>query len=63
MASAGQTATQAPQSVHFSASMMKIGSPSLIASLGHSGMQVPQAKQASVILWAICISFEVYEMQ
>jgi hypothetical protein len=59
MASAGQTAAQAPQSVHFSASMIKIGSPSVIASLGHSGTQVPQAKHASVILWAISFSFDV----
>jgi hypothetical protein len=30
-----------------------MGSPSLIASTGHSGTHVPQARQASLILWAI----------
>jgi hypothetical protein len=50
MASAGQTAMHAPQSVHLSGSMIKIGSLSAMASTGHSGTQVPQAKHASVIL-------------
>jgi hypothetical protein len=60
MASAGQTAMHAPQSVHLSASMMKMGSPSLMASTGHSGTHVPQARHASVILWGIRVSFENY---
>jgi hypothetical protein len=33
-----------------------MGSPSLIASTGHSGRQVPHARQASLILWAISLN-------
>ena len=56
IASTGQLATQAPQSVHFSASIVK-GVPSLIAPTGHSGKQLPQDMHASLILCAIFCSF------
>jgi hypothetical protein len=45
------------QSVHNSALMMKMSSPSLIAPSGHSGSQAPQEMQSSVILCAMRISF------
>jgi len=53
IASAGQTAAQAPQSIHFSASILKMGAPSSMASTGHSGLQVPQAVHLFVILYAM----------
>jgi hypothetical protein len=50
MASAGHTSTHAPQSVHFSASITYIPSPSLIASTGHSDAHAPHEIQSSLIL-------------
>jgi hypothetical protein len=50
MASVGQTAEQAPQSAHFSASIQRFPSFSEIASTGHSLSQEPQFVQASLIL-------------
>jgi hypothetical protein len=44
---------QVPQSVHFSASITYFGSPSLIASTGHSSLQVPHIMQSSLILCVI----------
>jgi hypothetical protein len=41
MAWTGHSSTQAPQSVHVSGSIMYFGSPSLIASTGQTGRQVP----------------------
>jgi hypothetical protein len=49
MASTGQTAAHAPQSMHVAGSIEYL-SPSLMASTGHSLMQAPQAMHASVIL-------------
>jgi hypothetical protein len=53
MASTGHTSTQAPQSVHNSASMRYFSSPAVIASTGHSGSQAPQLIHSSLIVWAI----------
>jgi hypothetical protein len=50
IASAGQTPTQEPQSVHFAASITYFPSPSEIASDGHSGAHAPQDRQSSLIL-------------
>jgi hypothetical protein len=50
IASVGQTAAQAPQSVHLAGSIQRIPLFSLIASTGHSGSQAPQFTQASVTL-------------
>ncbi len=56
MASTGQTDAQAPQSMHFAASMLYF-SPSLMASTGHSPWHVPQAMHLSVILYATASPF------
>jgi len=53
MASVGHASAQAPQSVHRSALMTYLSSPSLIALTGHSSAQVPQEMHSSVILYAI----------
>jgi hypothetical protein len=50
MASAGQLGTQAPQSVHFSASIMCLPSFSIIASVGQSLTQAPQLTQESSLI-------------
>jgi hypothetical protein len=60
MASTGQTATQAPQSVQVEASIT-YGEPSLIAVTGHSGRQDPQAMQSLEMTWAMKFSLrDVY---
>lgn len=49
----GQTPSQAPHSMHVSASITYVGSPAEIASTGHSAAQAPQAMHSSPILYAI----------
>jgi hypothetical protein len=49
IADVGQASAHAPQSMHLSASIV-YGSPSEIASAGHSGRQDPQAIHSSLIL-------------
>jgi hypothetical protein len=49
-ASTGQTSAQVAHSVHLSGSITYLGSPSLMASAGHSSLQVPHIMQSSVIL-------------
>lgn len=68
IASVGQTATQAPQSVHFAGSIQRTSFFSLIASTGHSGSHAAQLMQASVTLWAIevpllCAVFRHYSTE
>ena len=49
----GQTSAQAPQSIHVSASITYLPSPSEIAPTGHSPAQAPQLMHSSEILYAI----------
>jgi len=49
----GQTLAQLPQSMHASASITYLSSPSLIASTGHSAAQAPQLMHSSEILYAM----------
>jgi hypothetical protein len=44
-------------SVHFAGSMMKMPSPALIASFGHSGSQAEQFTQEAAISRAMAWSF------
>jgi len=53
IASAGQTSTQVPHSVHASWSMTYLSFPSEIACDGHSAAQVPHIVHSSVILYAM----------
>jgi len=53
MAPLGHIASQAPQSVHVSASITYFGSPSEIASNAHSLTHDPHMVHSSVILYAI----------
>jgi len=50
MASVGQTAAQAPQSVHFAESIQRAPSFSDMASTGHSLSQAPQFTHSVLIL-------------
>lgn len=49
----GHVSAQVPQSMHLSASISYLPSPSLIASTGHSAAQAPHEMQSSEILYAI----------
>ena len=49
----GQVSAHAPHSMHLSASIAYLPSPSAIASTGHSAAQAPQEMQSSLILYAI----------
>jgi hypothetical protein len=55
IASTGQDSTQAPQSMHVSASISYCDAPSFIASRGQLSAQEPQDMHASLILCAITI--------
>ena len=48
-ASTGQTLAQLPQSMHTSASITYLPSPSLMQETGHSAAQAPQLMQSSLI--------------
>jgi len=50
MALSGQAASQAAQSMHFSESILYLGSPLMMASDGQVSKQVPQALHFSLIL-------------
>ena len=52
----GHTSAQAPQSMHFSASITNLPSPSEIASTGQPSAQAPQEMHSSEILYAIILS-------
>ena len=52
-ASTGQVSAQAPHSMHLSASITYLPSPSEIASTGHSAAQAPQEMHSSPITYAI----------
>ncbi len=56
IASTGQTAAQAPQSMQASASILYCVSPAEIADTGHSLSQVPQLMHESVMVCAMKIS-------
>jgi hypothetical protein len=49
----GHSAAQEPQSMHLSASITYLPSPSEIASTGQASAQAPHMMQASEILYAI----------
>jgi len=49
----GQAPAHAPHSIHASASITNLPSPSVIASTGHSEAQAPQLMQSSLIIYAI----------
>ena len=52
----GHTSAQAPQSMHFSASITNLPSPSEIASTGQPSAQAAQEMHSSEILYAIILS-------
>jgi hypothetical protein len=56
MAVTGHSLSQSPQSTHLSASIWYFASPSLIASWGQTGAQVPHFVHESEIMYAMARS-------
>lgn len=61
--SVGHTSAQAPQSIHSSASITYMLSPSEIQLVGHSGSQAPQLIQSSFIKYAISKHLRKWDCQ